>query len=79
MHTITVVTKFPIGDILHNPDAMGRNSKWAVELGAFNINFAPQIAIKSQSLTDFNAEWQRSKCPGALNARSIGPCTSTAH
>jgi hypothetical protein len=38
-------------------DAMGRISKWAVELGAYNINVAPQTAIKSQALVDFNAEW----------------------
>jgi hypothetical protein len=54
-HKITVVTDFPLGDILHNRDAIGR--KWAVELGALNVDFTPQKAIKSQALADFVAEW----------------------
>ena len=40
-HKITVVTDFPLGDILHNRDTIGRISKWAVELGALNIDFTP--------------------------------------
>jgi hypothetical protein len=40
-HNITVVTYFPLEDILHNRDATGRISKWAIELGALNINFTP--------------------------------------
>ena len=54
---ITVVTDFPLGDILHNRDVTGRISKWAVELGALNIDFTPRKAIKSQALADFVAEW----------------------
>jgi hypothetical protein len=46
-HKITVVTDFPLDDILHNRDATGRISKWAVELGALNIEFTPHKAIKS--------------------------------
>ena len=46
-YSVTVVTKFPLGDILHNQDATGRISKWAVELRAFTIKFVPQNAIKS--------------------------------
>jgi hypothetical protein len=52
-HRITVVTHFPLRDILHNRDATGRISKWAVELGALNIDFSSRKAIKSQALTDF--------------------------
>jgi hypothetical protein len=51
-----VVTDFPLGDILHNRDVIGRISKWAVELGSLNIDFSPQKAIKSQALADFVAE-----------------------
>lgn len=46
-HKISVITDFPLGDILRNRDATGRISKWAVELGAFNIDFVPRKAIKS--------------------------------
>jgi hypothetical protein len=56
-HRITVITDFPLGDILYNRDATGRISKWAVELGALNVNFAPWKAIKSQALADFVVEW----------------------
>src|SRR5947207_7110335 len=56
-HPISVVTSFPIGDILHNRDATGRIAKWAVELGSFEPSFQTRMAIKSQALADFLAEW----------------------
>jgi hypothetical protein len=46
-HKITMITHFPLGYILHNRDATGRISKWAVELGALNIDFSLRKAIKS--------------------------------
>ena len=49
-HKITMVTDFPLEDILHNRNATGRISKWAVELGALNIDFAPRKAIKNSKL-----------------------------
>src|SRR5579883_2485065 len=69
-YSVTVVTKFPLGDILHNQDVTGRISKWAVELGALTIKFAPQTAIKSQALADFIVL-------AALSDPSTGPCTLT--
>jgi hypothetical protein len=56
-YSISVVTDYPLGDILRNQDATGRISKWEVELGALNIDFKPCTAIKSQALVDFMAEW----------------------
>jgi hypothetical protein len=56
-HKITVVTDFPLEDILRNRDATGRISKWAVELGALNIDFSPWKAVKSQALADFVVKW----------------------
>jgi hypothetical protein len=55
-YKITVITNFPLVNILRNQDAMGRISKWAVELGALSIGFKPRTAIKSQALVDFMAE-----------------------
>jgi hypothetical protein len=46
-YSISVVTDYPLDDILWNQDATGRISKWAVELGALNIDFKPHTAIKS--------------------------------
>src|SRR5438132_120355 len=56
-HPVTVVTNLLIGEILHNRDAIGRIAKWVVELGSFELTFQPWMAIKSQSLIDFIAEW----------------------
>jgi hypothetical protein len=38
-HKVIVVIGFPIGDILHNKEAIGRIAKWACELGAHDIEF----------------------------------------
>jgi hypothetical protein len=62
-YKITVITDFPLADILHNQDATGRISKWAVELGALSIDFKPRTAIKSQALVDFMAEWRENQIP----------------
>jgi hypothetical protein len=48
---------------LRNQDATGRISKWAVELGALNIDFKPRTTIKSQALVDFMAEWRENQLP----------------
>jgi hypothetical protein len=62
-YSISVVTDYPLGDILWNQDATRRISKWAVELGALNIDFKPQTAIKSQALVDFMAKWRENQLP----------------
>jgi hypothetical protein len=62
-YSISVVTDYLLGDILWNQDATGRMSKWAVELGALNIDFKPRTAIKSQALVDFMAEWRENQLP----------------
>ena len=46
-HKVIVVSDFPLDDILRNRDATGCISKWTVELGALNIEFASHKAIKS--------------------------------
>jgi ribonuclease HI len=62
-YSITVVTDYPLDDILRNQDATGRISKWAVELGTLNVDFKPRTAIKSQDLADFMAEWRENQLP----------------
>jgi ribonuclease HI len=62
-YSITIVTDYPLGDILRNQDAAGRISKWAVELGALTIDFKPRTTIKSQALVDFMAEWRENQLP----------------
>jgi hypothetical protein len=65
-----VITDFPLADILHNQDATGRISKWAVELGALSIDFKPRTAIKSQALVDFMAEWRGNQIPTPMGLLS---------
>jgi hypothetical protein len=62
-HKVIVVTGFPIGDILHNKEAIGRIAKWAYELGAHDIEFRPRTAIKTQALVDFVSEWTEQQVP----------------
>jgi ribonuclease HI len=54
-HPVTVVSSFPLGEIIQCREASGRIAKWAVELMGETISFAPQKAIKSQVLADFVA------------------------
>jgi hypothetical protein len=62
-YSTTVVTDYPLGDILRNQDATGRISKWAVELGTLNIDFEPRTSIKLQALVDFMVEWPENQLP----------------
>jgi ribonuclease HI len=54
---VTVVSSFPLGEIIQCREASGRVAKWAVELMGETLSFAPRKAIKSQVLADFLAEW----------------------
>jgi hypothetical protein len=60
-YKISVVTDFPLADILHNQDATRCISKWVVKLGLLNIDFKPRTTIKSQALVDFMAEWRKNQ------------------
>jgi ribonuclease HI len=56
-HPVTVVSSFPLGEIIRNSDAAGRITKWFVELMGETLAYAPRKAIKFQILVDFVAEW----------------------
>jgi ribonuclease HI/transposase InsO family protein len=60
---VTVVSSFPLGEIIQCREASGRIAKWAVELMGETISFAPRKAIKSQVLVDFLAEWVDTQLP----------------
>jgi ribonuclease HI len=64
-HPVTVVSSFPLGEIIQCREASGRIAKWAVELMGETISFAPRKAIKSQVLADFLAEWVDTQLPTA--------------
>ena len=46
-HEVTVITSYPLRDIIRNRDAAGRISKWALELMGHDIRYIPCTAIKS--------------------------------
>jgi hypothetical protein len=62
-HPITVVSKYPLGEVIQNPEAQVRIAKWALELMGQNITYAPRSAIKSHVLADFVAEWTKIQTP----------------
>ena len=62
-HEVLVITPYPLGDIIRNRDAVGRISKWALELMGHDIRYIPHTAIKSQTLVDFVAEWTEVQLP----------------
>jgi hypothetical protein len=77
-HKVIVVIGFPIGDILHNKEAIGRIAKWACELGDHNIDSRPRTAIKTQALVDFVSEWTEHQVPDNLELPKYGECTLMA-
>jgi hypothetical protein len=64
-HPVTVVSSFPLGEIIQCREASGRIAKWAVEIMGETISFAPRKVIKSQVLADFVAEWVDTQLPTA--------------
>jgi hypothetical protein len=62
-HPVTVVSSFPLGEIIRNLDAAGRIAKWSVELMGETLAYAPRKAIKSQILADFVAKWTDTQLP----------------
>jgi hypothetical protein len=70
-HKVIVVTGFPIGDILHNKEAIGRIAKWACELGAHDIEFRPRMTIKTQALVDFVSEWTEHQVPVSTKVTEV--------
>jgi ribonuclease HI len=62
-HPVTVVSSFPLREIIRNLDAVGRIAKWSVELMGEMLAYAPCKAIMSQILADFVAEWTDTQLP----------------
>jgi hypothetical protein len=62
---VTVVSSFPLEEIIQCQEASGSIAKWAVEFMGETISFAPRKAIKSQALANFLAEWVDTQLPTA--------------
>jgi hypothetical protein len=62
-HEVIIVTSFPLGEVVCSRDAMGRISKWALELMGYDIKYIPRTAIKSQAVVDFVTELTEVQTP----------------
>ena len=77
-HPITVVSSFPLGEIIQSREATGRIAKWSVQLMSETLTYTPRKAIKSQALVGFVAERTDSQLPqlkfnGSLMKTGAGP------
>ena len=71
--TIVVVTEYPLKALFRKADFSGRISKWAVELGQYDIRYQPRTAIKAQVLADFIVEFTpQSSAPTLLDTELGG-------
>jgi hypothetical protein len=48
-HPVTVVSSFPLGEIIRNQDAVGRIAKWSMELMGETLAYAPRKASSPRS------------------------------
>jgi hypothetical protein len=46
-HPVTVVSSFPLGEIVQNREASGRIAKWTIELMGKTLSYVSRKAIKS--------------------------------
>ena len=47
------LTTYPLKNILHKLELLGRLTKWAIELSEYDINLHSRTVLKSQVLADF--------------------------
>ncbi|XXG47632.1 hypothetical protein AAC387_Pa02g2246 [Persea americana] len=72
-YTIVVVTEHPLNTLFPKADFSSGISKWAVELGQYDIKYQPRTAIKAQVLADFIVEFTSlSSAPTLLNTELGG-------
>jgi len=64
-YQVTIVSSFPLGEVIQNQEATGRIMKWALELMDLGITYAPRMDIKSKALADFVAKWTEIQMPPA--------------
>jgi hypothetical protein len=76
-HLVTVVSSFPLGELILNSDAAGRIAKWSVELMGEMLAYALRKATNSQILADFIGECGRTRnCYRYKSKLNTGPSTS---
>ena len=77
-HHICLRTDQPLRQVLSRPETSGRLTKWAIELGEYDMSHESRTAIKTQALADFLAEFTFSEVKG-LTSTSAAPQRWTLH
>ena len=60
VHTIVVLTQFPLRTLHRSADYMGRIAKWGTILGAFDIKYMPRTSVNGQVLANLVVEFVES-------------------
>jgi hypothetical protein len=63
-HTVRVVSDQPLAHVLQSKEATWRIVQWVMKISQYDVEFVPRWAIKSQTLTNFIAEWTNSGLRG---------------
>ena len=72
---VSVITSYPLGDIIRNRDVVGQISKWALELMGHDIRYIPTPLLSLRhSLTLSPNGWRCSSRP-QTSLTSTGRCT----
>ena len=56
VHTIYVLTEYPLQSLLKRSDFIGQIAKLGTRLGSFDIRYKPRSSVKGQVLADFVVE-----------------------
>nr|XP_027082689.1 uncharacterized protein LOC113705025 [Coffea arabica] len=76
-HHVCLRTDQPLRQVLSRPEASGRLTKWAIELGEYDLSYEPRKAIKAQALADFLAELTFDEVHVATSATTQAPTPTT--
>jgi hypothetical protein len=63
-YTVWVMFDRPLAQVLQSKEATGWIAQWVVEIGQYDVEFISRQVIKSQTVTDFIAEWTDSGLRG---------------
>ena len=76
-HPVTVVSSFPLGEIVRNREAEGRIAKWSVELMGETLTYTPTKRSSPKSWLTLWLSGRTLSYPHHKSRPNAGPCTST--